>query len=400
MKVYLIGVGMGNPDTMTLRGREAIQACPVLTGAPRLLETWRETGKRLVPLIQAEEIARLVDQTEEGPVGVLLSGDLGFYSGAKSLWRALDGHEVVSIPGISSLSYFCAQLGTPWQDAYVVSAHGRQADPAGAAQCHEKTFVLTGGQTRAQDVCAQLAGRGLGDLMCAVGERLSYPDERIVTGTAAELAQRVFDPLSVLMIFNPGPVGRAYAAPCLGDGDFLRGQAPMTKEEIRHLAVCRLRLQGGQVVWDVGAGTGSVSAECAQAVPDGRVFAVEREEAALALLEENRARLGLCNLTVVPGRAPEALADLPAPDRLFVGGSGGQLGEVLNLAFEKNPRARVVITAVTLETLSAAAACLDALGLADTAITQVAVTRTRQVGGLHMAQAQNPVWIISGEGRA
>ena len=398
MKVYLIGVGMGNPDTLTLGGQAAIEACPVLTGAPRLLEPWQGKGKQLFPLIKAEDIARLAAQAQAGPGGVLLSGDLGFYSGAKGLWRALDGHEVVSIPGISSLSYFCAKLAVPWQDVYVLSAHGRQADPAGAVRSHEKTFLLAGGDRRVQDLCAQLAAAGLGDLEAAAGARLSYPDERIAAGTVAQLAREDFDGLGVLLVYNPAPVARPFTAPCLADGDFQRGKTPMTKAEVRCLSVCRLRPRADSVIWDVGAGTGAVSAECALAAPAGQVFAVERDQDALALLEANRAKLGLRNLTIVPGQAPEVLAGLPAPDRVFVGGSGGQLAAILAAAFGKNPRARVVCTAVTLETVGEAARCFAPLAEAE--MTQLGVTRTRQAGAYHLMDAQNPVWIFSGEGRA
>ena len=398
MKVYLIGMGMGHPDTLTARAAAAIAACPVLLGAPRLLEPYGD--HTCVPLVRSQEIADYIDSAPKGPVGVLLSGDLGFYSGARGLWQALAGHEIISIPGISSLSYFCAALGTPWQDAHVVSVHGRQADPVGAVRSHPKTFLLTGGATRAQDVCAALDRAGLGDLDCAVGERLSYPDERIVTGAAHTLAGETFDDLSVMLVYNPAPVQRPWQAPGLRDGDFQRGEAPMTKEEIRWLAVCKLRLAPCHVVWDVGAGTGSVSAECAQAACQGQVYAVERDREALELLAANRAGLGLSNLAIVPGAAPAALAPLPAPDRVFIGGSGGSLEAIVRLALEKNPAARIVITAITLETLAQATALCRALDLADVEIVQVAVTRTRRVGGYHMAQGQNPVWIISGEGKA
>ena len=211
MKVYLIGVGMGNPDTLTLGARRAIEACPVLIGAPRLLEPWGE-GHTCVPLVAAADIARRVE-AEEGDVAVLLSGDTGFYSGAKKLWKLLEGRQVETIPGISSLSYFCARLRTSWQDARIVSAHGRSHNAAGEIQCHEKTFALTGGATKAEDICKELVRRGLGEVRVSVGERLSYPDERIVTGTAAALAEETFADLSVLLAENPRPVLRPWNSP-------------------------------------------------------------------------------------------------------------------------------------------------------------------------------------------
>lgn len=396
MKVYLIGVGMGNPDTLTAQARRAIEECPLLVGAPRLLEPWREEH-RCVPLVAASEVAACLDNETEGPAAVLLSGDTGFFSGAKRLRPLLTRHEVVTLPGISCLSYFCARVGTSWQDLHIVSAHGRSHNAAGEIQCHPATFVLTGGATKAEDICRELTDRGLGSVEVTVGEKLSYPDERIVTGTAAELARQSFDDLAVLLARNPKPVARPWNSPGLPDSRFVRGEVPMTKEEVRALALCKLRLEPHHVVWDVGAGTGSVSVECALACPAGRVFAVERSPAALTLLQENKEKFGVSNLTIVAGEAPAALDDLPAPDRVFLGGTSGKLDDILARAFAKNPAARVVCTAVTLETVAEAARCFAPLEGAD--MVQLAATRTRAAGRYHLMDAQNPVWIFSGEGR-
>ncbi|WP_191397713.1 precorrin-6y C5,15-methyltransferase (decarboxylating) subunit CbiE [Flavonifractor sp. An306] len=397
MKVYLIGVGMGNPGTMTAEALEAVRACPVLVGAPRLLESWAQDHD-CVPLIAGADIAEYIGKQQEGPIGVLLSGDTGFYSGAKRLWALLEDHEVVTLPGISSLSYFCAKLHTDWQDVKIVSAHGRSHNVVGEIQRNGRTFALTGGSTKAQDICRELTGRGLGDVTVSVGERLSYPDERVVTGTAAQLAEETFADLSVLLAVNPRPVTRPWNGSGLPDEAFLRGNVPMTKEEVRALALSKLRLAERHVVWDVGAGTGSVSVECALSCPAGRVFAVEKKEEALALLEENRERFHAANLSIVGGTAPEALKDLPAPDRVFIGGTSGELGEILDVIFDKNPAARVVCTAVTLETVAEAAKLFAHMEGAD--MVQVSATRTRSAGRYHLMDAQNPVWIFSGEGRA
>ena len=397
MKVYLIGVGMGNPGTMTAEALEAVRACPVLVGAPRLLESWTQDHD-CVPLIAGADIAEYIGKQQEGPIGVLLSGDTGFYSGAKRLWALLEDHEVVTLPGISSLSYFCSKLHTDWQDVKIVSAHGRSHNVVGEIQRNGRTFALTGGSTKAQDICRELTGRGLGDVTVSVGERLSYPDERVVTGTAAELAEETFADLSVLLAVNPRPVTRPWNGSGLPDEAFLRGNVPMTKEEVRALALSKLRLAERHVVWDVGAGTGSVSVECALSCPAGRVFAVEKKEEALALLEENRERFHAANLSIVGGTAPEALKDLPAPDRVFIGGTSGELGEILDVIFDKNPAARVVCTAVTLETVAEAAKLFAHMEGAD--MVQVSATRTRSAGRYHLMDAQNPVWFFSGEGRA
>lgn len=396
MKIYLIGVGLGNPDTMTIEARRAIEESPVLIGASRLLEPWPQ--KQTIPLITAADIARAIETLQTDQAAVLLSGDVGFYSGAKNLYPLLMNHQVVTLPGLSSVQYLCAKCRTPWQDVHLISAHGRAHNAPGEIQSHEKSFVLTGGAYRAGDLCAELTERGLGSVKVAVGERLSYPEERIVTGTAAELANREFDSLAAVLVWNPCPIRRPFAAPSLEDEVFLRGKVPMTKAEVRALAVSKLHIRPEHTVWDVGAGTGSVSVECAYAACDGRVYAIERKPEAVALLEENKTRFSLSNLTVIAGEAPEALTELPAPDRVFLGGTAGNMERILCLALDKNPAARIVATAVTLETIAEALRCFGAAGLSAD-VAQMAVTRTRLAGAYHMMDAQNPVWIVSGEAR-
>lgn len=396
MKIYLIGAGLGNPDTMTLEAKRAIEQCPVLIGAPRLLAAWPQ--KRCIALIAAVQIAQAIEELDAPCAGVLLSGDVGFYSGAKNLYPLLTKHQVVTIPGVSSVQYLCAKCQTPWQDVHLISAHGRAHNAPGEIQSHSKSFVLTGGDYRAGDLCAALTEWGMADVEVTVGERLSYPEERIVRGTARELAEQSFDTLAAVLVYNPHPIYQPWAAPGLEDNAFARDKVPMTKAEIRALVIAKLRIQANHTVWDVGAGTGSVSAECAYAAREGRVYAVERKPEAVALLEKNKERLGLTNLFVVPGTAPQALEALPSPDRVFLGGTAGSMESILRLVLEKNPAARIVATAVTLETIAEALRCFAVFGL-DAQVVQVSVTRTRSVGGYHMMDAQNPVWIVSGEAR-
>ena len=204
-EVYLVGVGLGNPGTLTVQARETIESSDLLIGAPRLVDAFAGCACEKLRLIRSDDIVAALNASEAQRASVLFSGDVGFYSGATALAQKLataGGFDVQAIPGISSLVYFCAKLLTPWQDAHLVSAHGRACDPAAEVATHAKTFLLTGGKTKVADVCRQLVDAGLGDVTVAVGERLSYDDERITSGSACELRGRSFDDLAVMLVGN------------------------------------------------------------------------------------------------------------------------------------------------------------------------------------------------------
>ena len=172
----------------------------------------------------------------------------------------------------------------------------------------------------------------------------------------------------------------------------------MTKSEVRCISLSRLRLQRESTAWDIGAGTGSVSIEMALQAVRGMVYAVEKDADACQLIEQNRRQFACTNLKVVHGAAPEALDGLPAPDCVFVGGSGGNIDEILRLALQRNPYVRVVINAITLETVAASMRALEALGFVDVAVSQITASRAKRAGGYHMMLGQNPVYILSGQG--
>lgn len=396
--VYVIGAGMGNPQTLTVAACEALAASELIVGSARLLEGLGAYEARKVAHVRSADIVRELRASGARVASVVMSGDVGLHSGATGLYELLDGFDVRVISGVSSLSYLCARVQVPWQDARVVSVHGRAGDVEGAVQTNRKTFVLTGGAVRAGDVCARLTARGLGNVRVFVGERLSYADERVTCGTAAELAGQAFDGLAAMLVIHEGVQEGGPAAPCLGDEAFVRGEVPMTKEEVRALAVCKLRVLSAHVVWDVGAGTGSVSVELARAARAGVVCAVERDAVACALVQENARRLGVGNVRVVEGVAPEALAGLPVPDRVFVGGSCGRLGDILRAVVETNPCVRVCVSAIVIETLAEALRVMDELGMVHVDVTQVSIAKGRLVGGRHMMRGANPVYLVTADG--
>ena len=219
MKVYLVGMGMGDAGTCTGAAFDAIMSSQLIIGAKRLIEPYADLPCEKRSLVRTVEIVEALAQAAaEGDVevaSVLFSGDTGFYSGANTLLEQLktaypDGapFALQVIPGISSLQFFCARLGTSWDDAHILSVHGRTCDYVGAVRTHAKTFLLTGGSTKVRGVCCGLVYAGLGDVAVSVGERLSYADERVVCGTAAELATSDFADLAVMLVENPAAAVR------------------------------------------------------------------------------------------------------------------------------------------------------------------------------------------------
>lgn len=395
-QIYFVGIGMGNRDTLTIGAWEALQQCDCLIGAQRMLDAFQDLPCEKRALTLSEQIASYIQsQPQHRIIGVVFSGDLGFYSGAKRLRELLREYPIKEFCGVSSVSYFCAKLHQSWEDVHLLSLHGRVGNLVGAVQNHEKTFILAG-QLSAQTVCRNLCHAGFEDVSVSVGERLSYPDERVTTGTARGLFEREFYPLSVLLIQNPKVLNLTGFG--LSDGLFLRGDAPMTKSEVRAVSLARLQLQPGSVAWDVGSGTGSVAVEMALQAKYGSVYAVEKEEDAVELIRQNRRKFSVLHLSVVQGEAPAVLDGLPAPDSVFIGGCSGNLEAVMRTALYKNPKVRIVINAITLETLHAAVNAFASLHFTDVEISQVSVARANQAGPYHMMLGQNPVYVLSGQG--
>ena len=398
-EVLLVGIGMG-PGDMTVRAAEKVRQADLLIGARRMLDAVDTSGRDVLAEYRSDAIVDYIDSYPEyGRIAVLLSGDIGFYSGAKGLLSRIDRakYDVDTEAGISSAVYLCSKMGETWQDAYLTSAHGRDSNIVGLVNTHPKVFTLLSGEDTVHAMCRQLFDYGLNDVSVTIGQDFGYPTERIFTGTPSECLDTEFGDLCVALIVNPDPDTRNPVG--IPDEEFTRGDAPMTKSEVRALSVAKLKLSPDSVVYDVGAGTGSVSVEMALTAFEGRVYAIEREDVAADLIEVNKRKFRASNIEVIRGLAPEAMTDLPAPTHAFIGGSAGNLKQIVQCLLDKNPDVRIVINSVTIETMSETLQVIRDLNLVEEEFVNITVARSRRLGKYHLMTGQNPVYIAVVRGR-
>ena len=376
-QIKIIGVGMDGHAALTAAANSALTAAEVIIGARRVIDMLAITGKPTFESYKQDEIAEYIFGCGYENIAVAMSGDTGFYSGADGLADRLSRYDVEIIPGISSPSYFLAKLRLPWQNAKFISLHGKTANIARGVRANKLTFFLLGGSITAAAVCARLCEYGMENVKIRIGENLAMENERILTGKAADFVNEKTDNLCVLLVENP---------------DYEHG---VRKSEIRAVCVSKLGIGQTDICWDIGCGTGSVSVEMALRCSDGTVYAIDKSDEAVRLTDENRKKFGCDNIEILHSDAALAISSLPAPDRVFIGGSGGEIGEVINAAFRKNPRVQIAAPAISLETLEQCRAAFGSLGL-PCDIIQIAVTRTKKIGDHTMMDAQNPIFIIQG----
>ena len=395
--VNIIGIGMGG-NGLTISAKQRIDESDLIVGAKRMVETVA-LGKDILEEYRSDEI---LSYLEENPkyhnISILMSGDIGFYSGAKKLLEKIDRekYEVNTEPGISSAVYLCSKIGTSWQDVYMTSAHGRESNLVGLSRIHGKVFTLLSEEDSVHAMAKQFIDYEM-DVTITIGQDFGYETEKVFTGSPKDVLEQSFGKLCVALIQNDAPVRSNPIS--IPDEEFTRGDAPMTKSEVRALSVAKLKICDDSVIYDVGAGTGSVSIEMALCAVNGMVYAIEKEEAAADLIEVNKVKFKTPNLQVIRGLAPEAMADLPKPTHAFIGGSSGNLKDIIACLLDKNPDIRIVINSVTIETLEETTQVIKEFNLVEEEITCINVSKARKLGKYHLMTAQNPVYIAVVRGR-
>lgn len=408
-QITLAGSGMGNPSCQTKEVSEVIQNADLLLGAERMIRDCSARIEKKPYYLAKQIIPYLIEKqntmVSQKPVRVviLFSGDSGFYSGCQSLYQALyretaDGNlsaELRILPGISSVSYLASCLGETWQDAEILSIHGRNLPNLAKKIMHaKKTFLLMSGAEDLKQLGHLLVKNGLETCEITAGFHLSYPNQNIMALNPKDCDSVAEEGLLTCLIRNPLAVSKR-ASHGLSDEEFLREKVPMTKEEVREVSICKLQLRKNSIVYDVGSGTGSIAIEVAGLSDSIQVYAIERKEEAVQLIRKNQEKFGLENITVIETEAPDGLDELPAPTHAFIGGSGRKMKQILNVLYQKNPRLRVVINAITMESICDIKEILATYPIEREQVVQMQVSRAKQVGGYHMMQAENPVWICA-----
>lgn len=419
-KIILSGIGMGNTDGMTREAYHAFEEAEVIFGAERMLENLPGKGIK-VPYYRADDIiSYLIEHPQYTKVAAAFSGDSGFYSGAQSMKKALEEanekgilkSETTILPGISSVSALAARLGVSWNDAVLASIHGRRTNVVNLVRKNTKVFLLLSGKNDFEMLVNKFREAGINHVKISAGYRLSYPDEKLFTFYLDEFETKLFDlPEGVYTcLIENEDCEEQILTPGIDDEIFSRTKVPMTKNEVRVLSISRLELTKNAVVYDVGSGTGSVSIECARLSPDIFVFAIEQKEEAANLTKENAVRLGLSDqIVVINKKAPEGFEELPTPTHVFIGGSSGALSDILSaiqkkLIVKENTKGktdkaskgvRVVINAVSLETIAQITKLIQTYPVKHVQLTQIQASRAHKLGSYNLMQAQNPVLIAS-----
>ncbi len=450
-RISCIGIGMGTPDTMTREAAREIREAEVIFGAKRMLECAQtlldsslteqtktvrilqsrtvesETVKsngRIPQMVAEYSASKIYAWLEAHPqvrrAAILMSGDVGFYSGARQIAETFPEGEVRYYCGISSVVYFASRIPTSWQDAKLLSAHGKDLALINYVKKYPKIILLVSGEKDISRLCRQLVVGGMGNVKVTIGANLSYPDEWIDVGTPGDFLDYASDveqhreetvptsepltaeerknphvPAALYVMMVENAKGGQIITPGIPDKEFVRGDVPMTKEEIRALSVAKLRLKEDSVVYDIGAGTGSVSIECTLLCTAGQVYAIERNPNGTDLIQRNSYEFGIANLSIIEGTAPEALLDLPVPTHAFIGGSSGNMREIIDVLLKKNPSVRIVINTVTLESIAEVMDLIRELQLADADVVQISAAKSRTLGNYHLMTAHNPVYIVS-----
>jgi len=395
-KIYLVGAGIAGWEGFGAKALEIIGKAEVMIGHQRHLDIFPDfTGDKMV----LGDLSELMDflKTTGKLVVVLASGDPTFFGISRFLLRNISKERIEIFPNVTSMQYAFARIKEPWDDGIFVSVHGRGMNRAvDKIISAEKACVLTDKTNTPAAIAAELIERGAEGYEAWLCEDLGMPAEKFTKTTVRGLLDIKASELNILILirtYEPNLVH--YPLIGIDDDEFHTSKKLITKMEVRAVTLAKLQLQDDLVLWDIGAGSSSVSIEASNLMPNGRIFAVEKNPQCIGFINENLKKFCARNIKLIEAFAPDGLDDLPDPDRVFIGGAGGKLDEVIDTVSQRlKPEGVVVINAVTLDTLTRGVEFLEDHGFTVEA-TCVNIARTRNLTEYKMFEAQNPVYVIT-----
>jgi len=403
LSIQVIGLGISQPPLLSNPAQQALAQAQAVFGSARQLQS---VGGLLAGHCEQRELPKLSLLKEQlqayEQVVVLASGDPLLFGIGKFLHQQFP-QQVTCYSGVSSLQGACQLTGLSLQDAQLVSLHGRPLSSLRRyLQAKRNLLVFTDQYSQPQHLAKTLAAVNLQDSSLHVCQRLGYEDQQYQRFSVSELltSQQVFDPLHVTVIETRGPGGVMPNFPGIADTQFITdgktGHGLLTKREVRLAILSLLQAGPGQVGWDIGAGCGGVAVEWALWNPHGQVHAIEHHAQRFSCLQANRDKFGVIqNLHTHQQRAPQALTNLPAPDKVFVGGSGGDLQDIMRTAWQAlKPGGRLLASAVTEQSKATLLHFGDTIG-ADTAeFMQVSISRADKLAGHDLLRPNLPISLI------
>ena len=399
--VTVVGLGVGSDD-LTESHRRAIQAAEVLVGGKRQLamfagQTEATWTLGVNPKATLEEIKK---EAAGKKVVILASGDPLFYGIGQRALEVFGSENVTFLPNVTAVQKTFARLKLPWNQARTVSVHGRKTTDFFAEFGHAGAVAIyTDPENTPALLSKILREYGMANRKVAVVEDIGSEQERCLETDLAGAEGMHFSPLNVMVLY-PEEESQPPVRLGLEDNLFAKEKSLITKRESRALILAELQIEPQRVMWDVGAGSGSVGIEAVRVAPGLRVYAVEKDQARLAMIQDNVQRLGGFGVKALLGEAPGVLQDLPDPDRVFVGGSGGKLADILDIVEKRlRPEGRVVVSVVTPETLARAQSFVDKSKLAyEWLLLQIARTvplESDKDVWLSRFQSQTPLFLLS-----
>ncbi|NOY30552.1 MAG: precorrin-6y C5,15-methyltransferase (decarboxylating) subunit CbiE [Planctomycetes bacterium] len=362
--VSIIGIGDDGLDAVPESARQLILTADLLVGSERTLALVPEaTGKRLPVGSDLDQVVEQINAAGKVKTAVVVSGDPLFYGLARFLCERLGQDRCEIVPHVSSMQLAFARVKQSWDEAYLTNLAQHPVETVvERIRTAEKVGLFTTEQCGPAEVAQAMADQRIDYFTIYVCENLGARNERVTRGSVAEIAGQSFQPLNVMVLVRdiaaPDRPREPLVRSLFGNPDEVFVQSTpkhglLTPAEVRAMALAQMALDSRSIVWDIGAGCGSVSVEAAQLAPGGKVYAIEQDADDIALIKENAERFGVKNVTPVLGKAPEAWADLPGPDAVFLEGSGREVVRIAELAFERmNPSGRLVANLVSIQALN------------------------------------------------